>query len=112
MCQRAFDGGGIRGRVDHSRARDRAGAACMVWVRCQPAKWYPAVPGTGSSRTLTGKKRGSTLHDAVSVVADQAWPSAMANETTIMQAKAKLRFMRCPSVAFCDGAHLEQVTRK
>jgi hypothetical protein len=43
---------------------------------------------------------------------NQAWPSAMANETTIMQAKAKLRFMKCPSVAFCDGAHLEQVWRK
>jgi hypothetical protein len=31
------------------------------------------------------------------VPADQACPNAMANETTIMQAKAKFRFMKFPS---------------
>jgi hypothetical protein len=31
------------------------------------------------------------------VSADQAWPNAIANETTIMQAKTKFRFMKFSS---------------
>jgi hypothetical protein len=34
------------------------------------------------------------------VPADQACPNAMANETTIMQAKAKFRFMKFSSKTF------------
>jgi len=34
---------------------------------------------------------------AASVLADQAWPRAIAKDTTIMHANAKLRFISCSS---------------